>query len=100
MPDLYPETVYQPNYSARVLFAPECKWRLVEEFGMESFKELPDGKLLFAFDFTDMAQLYRWLPDLWGIRQNFWSRRSFGKNSEDWVRSFRGNTGIKKHVIG
>ncbi len=61
MPDLYPETVYQPNYSARVLFAPECKWRLVEEFGMESFKELPDGKLLFAFDFTDMAQLYRWL---------------------------------------
>ncbi len=43
------------------LFEPECKWRLIEEFGRESFTEQEDGKLLFEADYTDRENLITWL---------------------------------------
>lgn len=61
MPDLTNERIFPGGIHVKVLFEPECKWRLVEEFGLESFKEQEDGKLLFQADYTDKENLITWL---------------------------------------
>lgn len=45
----------------KALFQPETKWRLIEEFSVQSFKQLEDGTLLFQMDYTDEDNLVRWL---------------------------------------
>lgn len=40
---------------------PEYKWRLVEEYGPESFQVQPDGTLLFSFGFTDKISIVCWI---------------------------------------
>lgn len=60
-PDLTNERVFPGNYQVQARFTPECKWRLLEEFGGGSFEEQPDGMLLFEFEFTDKENLFSWL---------------------------------------
>ncbi len=45
----------------KVLLEAGMKWRLIEEFGLESFQEQPDGRLLFTFSFADRENLISWL---------------------------------------
>lgn len=40
LPDLSSERIFPGNVRVKALFEAECKWRLVEEFGIESFEEL------------------------------------------------------------
>ncbi len=61
MPDLRNERIFPGGIKVKVLFEPECKWRLVEEFGGESFTEQEDGTLLFQADYTDKENLITWL---------------------------------------
>lgn len=61
MPDLSNERIFPGGIKVKALFEPECKWRLVEEFGSESFTEQEDGKLLFQADYTDKENLITWL---------------------------------------
>lgn len=61
MPDLSHERIFPGGIKVKALFEPECKWRLVEEFGSESFKEQKDGKLLFQADYTNRENLMTWL---------------------------------------
>lgn len=61
MPDLSNEKIFPGGIKVKVLFEPECKWRVVEEFGSESFIEQEDGKLLFQADYTDKENLVTWL---------------------------------------
>ena len=61
MPDLSNETIFPGNIRAKVLFIPDMKWRLVEEFGPHCFTETDDGRLLFTAEFTDMEYLVSWL---------------------------------------
>lgn len=61
MPDLRNERIFPGGIRAKAVFEPECKWRLVEEFGMDCFEELEDGKLLFRADYTDKENLITWL---------------------------------------
>ena len=61
MPDLSNERVFPGGIKVKALFDPECKWRLVEEFGSGSFVEQEDGKLLFQADYTDKDYLVTWL---------------------------------------
>ncbi len=57
-----PSAVFmKPKVCAKVLFEPEAKWRLIDDFGIDSFKEQSDGKLLFIFDFMDADNLFNWL---------------------------------------
>lgn len=49
------------NIQVKALFEPQMKWRLIEEYGIESFVRQPDGKLLFSFDFMDKNSLFTWL---------------------------------------
>lgn len=61
VPDLSNERIFPGGISVKALFEPECKWRLIEEFGSESFKEQENGKLLFQADYTDKENLITWL---------------------------------------
>ncbi|MEE1055733.1 MAG: YafY family protein [Acutalibacteraceae bacterium] len=61
LPDLSAEKVFPHNYNVKALFAPEYRWRLVEEYGIDSFVEQSDGNLLFNFGFTDKNSILSWL---------------------------------------
>ena len=61
MPDLTDERIFPGGIKVKALFEPDCKWRLVEEFGTGCFKEQADGRLLFQADYTDKDNLITWL---------------------------------------
>ncbi len=65
-PDLSAETVFPFSYQVRARIQPEHQWRLIEEFGPDSFYTLPDGKLLFSFGFTDKENILRWIASFGG----------------------------------
>lgn len=51
-PDLSTEKVFPDRYHVKAVIQPEYKWRLMEEYGPDSFSRQSDGSLLFSFDFT------------------------------------------------
>ena len=61
LPDLEPERVFPAAFQVTVLFDPSCKWRLVEEYGADSFQAEPDGRLRFAWGFPDRDSVLPWL---------------------------------------
>lgn len=61
MPDLSNERIFSGGITVKALFEPECKWRLVEEFGTDSFTVQKNGKLFFQADYTDKEYLISWL---------------------------------------
>lgn len=61
LPDLSSKRLFPQTYQVKALFAPQYKWRLVEEFGINSFTEQPDGRLLFSFGFTDHDNILSWI---------------------------------------
>ena len=61
LPDLSNEKIFPGGISVKALFAPDMKWRLVEEFGPHCFTEADDGRLFFTADYTDMDNLVSWL---------------------------------------
>lgn len=61
MPDLSNERIFPGGIKVKALFEPQCKWRLVEEFGIGCFREQEDGRLLFQADYTDKENLVTWL---------------------------------------
>ena len=60
-PDLSNERIFPGHIRVKALFNADCKWRLVEEFGIDCFEEQIDGKLLFHADYTDKENLISWL---------------------------------------
>lgn len=61
LPDLRDERIFPGGIKVKALFDPDCKWRLIEEFGTGCFAEQEDGKLLFTADYTDRDNLLSWL---------------------------------------
>lgn len=61
LPDLKNERIFPGGIWVKAVFEPECKWRLVEEFGLDCFEEQKDGRLLFHADYTDKDNLISWL---------------------------------------
>ena len=61
LPDLSNESSFPGGIRVKALIDKSCKWRLVEEFGMDSFTEQADGRLLFEADYTDQENLVTWL---------------------------------------
>ena len=59
--DLDPERIYPAQYQVCVRFAPACRWRLVEEYGADSFTVQPDGSLLFPRGFRDADSVISWI---------------------------------------
>ena len=61
MPDLSNEKVFPPQAKVKAVFYSSMKWHLIEEYGIESFAEMPDGKLLFEHDYADDDSLLSWM---------------------------------------
>ena len=61
VPDLSNERVFPANVRVKVLFEPEAKWRLIEEFGRGCYTPQEDGRLLFQWDYTDEDSMLGWL---------------------------------------
>lgn len=61
LPDLDPERIFPAQYQVCVRFAPACRWRLVEEYGADSFTVQPDGSLLFRRGFPDADSVTSWI---------------------------------------
>lgn len=61
LPDLRTEKVFPENIQMKALFAPECKWRLIEEYGKDSFTRQKDGRLLFSAGFNDRENVISWI---------------------------------------
>ena len=60
-------TGFRVLISIALLFCPVCspvfymKWQLVEEYGVGSFEEQPDGSLLFEHEYSDDEGLISWM---------------------------------------
>lgn len=61
VPNLKNERIFPGGIRVKALFRPECKWRLIEDFGTGCFVEQKDGALLFHADYTDKENLISWL---------------------------------------
>ena len=46
---------------ARILFEPEAKWRLIDDFGLDSFTEQPDGMLYLYLILWMWITVFSWL---------------------------------------
>ena len=66
LPDLSNERIFPGGIRVKALIDRDCKWRLVEEFGPESFEVLPDGMLLFCSDFYDRQSVIGWIASFGG----------------------------------
>ncbi len=60
-PELSSQTVFPGNIKVKAIFDRECKWRLVEEFGLHCFLQQEDGSLLFTAEYTNNENLIMWL---------------------------------------
>ncbi len=60
-PDLKDERIFSGGIKVKAVFEADCKWRLVEEFGPNCFREQNDGTLLFQADYTNKENLLTWL---------------------------------------
>lgn len=61
VPNLKNERIFPGGIRVKALFQPECKWRLIEDFGKGCFEEQNDGTLLFLADYTDADNLISWI---------------------------------------
>lgn len=52
---------YTPDIMVTAVFEAKMKWRLIDEFGIGSFTEQEDGRLLFRFNFAGKSNLFSWL---------------------------------------
>ena len=53
--------VYPRTFPAVIRFQSAVRWRLVDEYGLGSVTQEPEGTLLFRWDFADGDELLRWL---------------------------------------
>ena len=92
MPDLSNGKVFPGGIKVKALFAPDMKWRLVEEFGMDCFTETDDGRLLFTADYTDMDNLVTWLMTFGSkaeVLEPIEARDFIRGNAEDLLRIYK-----------
>ncbi|PWM71875.1 MAG: DNA-binding transcriptional regulator [Bacillota bacterium] len=61
LPNLDPERIFPLKYQVTVLLDPVCRWRLVEEYGADSFTIEPDGRLRFTGGFPDKDSVLSWI---------------------------------------
>lgn len=54
-------TIFPAMIEIKALFESDMKWRLIEEYGIDSFEEKEDGRLLFTFGFADKENVFSWL---------------------------------------
>lgn len=61
LPDISNDKIFPHIYQVKAVIKTEYKWRLIEEYGKDSFIEKSDGNLLFSFGFTDEESILSWI---------------------------------------
>lgn len=61
MPDLTSHKIFPGGIHVKAIFAPEMKWRFVEELGPHCYEEVENGRLQLCADFADKDYLLSWL---------------------------------------
>ena len=61
LPDLTESKLFSGGIELKALFQPECKWKLVEEYGPGCFAEQEDGRLLFRSNYVNKDYMLEWL---------------------------------------
>lgn len=61
LPDLTEKKIFPNAYQVKAIIQPMYKWRLVEEYGPDSFCIQPDGTLLFSAGFCDITSIICWI---------------------------------------
>ena len=93
MPDLSNEKIFPGEIAVKALFAPDMKWRLVEDFGSDCFTESEDGRLLFTAKYTDMENLLTWLltyGDKAEVLEPREAREKIAQIARNMVRKYEG----------
>ena len=86
LPDLSQEKVFPHTHQVKARIAPEYRWRLIEEYGADSFAVQADSSLLFTFDFADKETIIGWIASFGGgaeLLEPAWLRQElvrFGEN--------------------
>jgi predicted DNA-binding transcriptional regulator YafY len=60
-PSISNEEVFPEKGRVKAVFDPSMRWHLVEEYGVNSFQEQPDGTLLFEHEYPDDEGLIAWI---------------------------------------
>ncbi len=60
LPDLSEVRMFSGGIEVKALFSPECKWKLVEEYGPGCYVEQEDGRLLFRSNFVNKDYMLTW----------------------------------------
>ena len=92
LPDLSAERVFPPVYRVKARIDCRFKWRLLEEYGPDSFVDGPDGSLLFSFDFTDRETIIRWIASFGDgaeLLEPAWMRRDVAAFAENILKKYR-----------
>lgn len=56
-----PGNVYVGTFEVEVIFDASVRWRLIDEFGVDSFTEQEDGTLLFKVQYSDEEYFAGWI---------------------------------------
>ncbi|MDE7184575.1 MAG: YafY family transcriptional regulator [Lachnospiraceae bacterium] len=60
-PEFMQKDVFPCLYQVKAIIQPQFRWRLVDEFGPESFVQQSDGSLLFTHEFADKIMIITWI---------------------------------------
>ncbi|WP_026666243.1 helix-turn-helix transcriptional regulator [Butyrivibrio sp. FC2001] len=60
-PSISNDEIFPAKGRVKAVFDPSMKWQLVEEYGVNSFTEQPDGTLLFEHEYPDDEGLIAWI---------------------------------------
>lgn len=64
LPQLSSDCIFPKRCRVRARVQPQCRWRLIEEFGPTSLTECEDGMLLFSAGFSCQEQAMTWVLSL------------------------------------
>ena len=76
---IFPHQIY-----AKTVFAPAMKWRLIDEYGVDSFQEMEDGTLELLSGFTDKQSLFGWLLSF-GNQAELIEPEELRREFKDWI---------------
>lgn len=61
LPDFTSENIFPKEFTIELIFDSCVKWRLIDDYGINSFIELENGKLHFIHECSDKYSLFSWL---------------------------------------
>lgn len=60
-PDFSSENIFPTEFTIEAVFDSSVKWRIIDEYGIDSFTQLENGKLHFIHEANDKYSLFSWL---------------------------------------